>query len=71
MLFLMFTPKIGEDEPNVTIQYFEGDGLVQPPTTVLVEWDWKIHRISVPEGGFLVGMFERRHVASVEMCVFP
>ena len=29
-IFLIFTPKLGEDEPNLTCAYFS-DGLVQPP----------------------------------------
>ena len=33
-MFVIFTPKIGEDEPNLTIIFFKG--LVQPPTSIKI-----------------------------------
>ena len=35
-IFGIFTPKIGEDEPNLTFAYFS-DGLVQPPTSYFLK----------------------------------
>jgi len=42
-IFGIFTPKIGEDEPNLTCAYFS-DGLVQPPTS------WTFFCFMLPNG---------------------
>ena len=47
-LFVIFTPKHGEDQPNLTVAYFirwagkpQMGGNVQPPTTEKPRYSWK------------------------------
>ena len=57
--FYIFTPKLGEDEPNLTYAYFS-DGLVQPPTRNHYQSDSFWHKFLQPVGRGTPPMAPRR-----------